>query len=281
MNDELRVMSIQAHQDDFELTCGGVFAALRKRYGNKVRLKILTTSRGASGHYEMSLEETYRRREKEAKKSAELIGAEYDNLTCLDGSNVHAQVFIDRNTLGGLWNAVRAFEPHYIFCPPVTSDSLAGVHIDHYNTGLALRFIAYQIGVPHAYPVTNGVFRKKVIDPVIINVDDGYSMGTECHVAVDITDFLETKFDMALCHESQLQEWLPWRSNEELPTLAEAREQLKKRHEKSNKRYKSDDNVAREFYCFTRWGKIPSLEDVGILFDRYDLTVPGKEYLKK
>ena len=120
----LRVMSIMAHQDDFEFTAGGLFALLRKRYGEQIRLKILATTRGASGHHEMSLEDTFRRRDAEARRSAAVIGAEYECLTGLDGAHLPGQVFIDHNTLGGLWNAIRAFEPDFIFCPPVIEDPL-------------------------------------------------------------------------------------------------------------------------------------------------------------
>ena len=49
--EKLRVMSIMAHQDDFEFEAAGLFAMLRKHYGNDVELKVLTTSRGASGHH--------------------------------------------------------------------------------------------------------------------------------------------------------------------------------------------------------------------------------------
>ena len=57
----MRVMSIMAHQDDFEFTAGGAFARLRQAYGQEVQIKILATTRGASEHHEMELEETFRR----------------------------------------------------------------------------------------------------------------------------------------------------------------------------------------------------------------------------
>lgn len=118
LENKLRVMSVMAHQDDFEMTVGGTFALLRERYENSICIKILTTSRGASGHMDVSTEETFVRRDKEARKSASIIGAEYECLKQLDGSHVEMQVFINHNLLGGLWNAIRDFEPDVIFCPP-------------------------------------------------------------------------------------------------------------------------------------------------------------------
>ena len=55
---KIRAMSIMAHQDDFEFNAGGFFAMLRKKYGRGAELKILATSRGASGHHVMGMEET-------------------------------------------------------------------------------------------------------------------------------------------------------------------------------------------------------------------------------
>ena len=112
----IRVMSIMAHQDDFEFTTGGLFAWLRHRYGDRAVLKILATTRGASGHQDLSLEQTFRRREQEAMASADVIGASYECLSLLDNSHAVGQVFPDRNTLGGLWNAIRDFQPDFIVC---------------------------------------------------------------------------------------------------------------------------------------------------------------------
>ena len=39
---ELRVMSVMAHQDDFEFEAAGLFLQLRQYYGDRVKLKILT-----------------------------------------------------------------------------------------------------------------------------------------------------------------------------------------------------------------------------------------------
>lgn len=249
-------MSIMAHQDDFEFNAGGLFAKLCKIHGDQVELKILTTTRGASGHHQMSLEETFRRREQEAKNSAAIIGAEYECLACLDGNHLPGQVFIDRNFLGGLWNAIRDFEPDYIFCPPIISNPLAGIHIDHYNTAWAVRMVAYQLTVPHAYPTMNGSPRMRTTYPVIINVDDTYACEQMYDFSVDISEVYESKVKMALCHESQIFEWLPWNSGSETNiTCEQFKDNFKKRHTLVNERYGNDNNSLREYFRFTSWGK--------------------------
>lgn len=69
----MRVMAIMAHQDDLEFNAGGTFALLRATWGEDVDLHILATTRGASGHHQMGSEETFRRRDAEARSSAALI----------------------------------------------------------------------------------------------------------------------------------------------------------------------------------------------------------------
>lgn len=279
-NETIRAMSIMAHQDDFEFNAGGVFAQLRKRYGNDVKLKILATTRGASGHHVSGLEETFRRRHAEATKSAELVGAEYECLSCLDGSHPHGNVFIDRNTLGGLWNAVRKFQPHFIFCPPVITDPLAGIHIDHYNTACAVRMIAYQLTVPHAYPMIDAEANpNRGVYPLILNVDDAYARESGYHVAVDVDDVYEIKERMAMCHESQVFEWLPWNGERPAPSTEEFRALLRARFGETSARYDRDDDAPREYFRLTRWGKNPTREDLERLFSKFDLSESGEKAL--
>ncbi len=259
-------MSIMAHQDDFEFNAGGAFALLRKYHGDRLKIKILTTNRGASGHYEMSLEDTYKVRDGEARSSAALIGAEYECMKCLDGKPLPAQVLIDANFLGGLWNAIRDFEPDYIFCPPVVTDPLAGVHIDHYNTAWGVRFVAYHLAVPHAYPTMNGPVKKKLINPVIINVDDVYACERGFDACCDISGVYELKQKMAMCHRSQIFEWLPWVDGKTPPTELEAVERFAQRHWETNERYGFTDGLPREFFRFTQWGRTPAPEEIRLIF---------------
>lgn len=252
-----------AHQDDFEFNAGGLFSILKTHYKQEIKIKILTSTRGASGHHEMVLEETFRRREREAQASATLIGAEYECLKQLDGSHLPGQVFIDHNLLGGLWNAIRKFEPDYIFCPPVIDNPMAGIHIDHYNTAWAVRMVAYQLSVPHAYPATFHPINQRVTYPVIINVHDSYAGGGEFDFCIDISSVYETKEKMALCHESQVFEWLPWNSGEAFPiTKEDFQKKFKKRHQILNEFHGFQDSVPREFFRLTNWGNNVSLEEV-------------------
>jgi hypothetical protein len=110
-------------------------------------------------------------------------------------------------------------------------------------------------------------------------VDDGYSMDSDFHAAVDISEHEELKIEMALCHESQLQEWLPWREGKEFPGREECKEQLKERHEKTKFRYNESGKGAMEFFRFTHWAKRPTEKDLEILFEKYKISECGKAFL--
>ena len=256
---ELRVMSVMAHQDDFEFEAAGLFLQLRQYYGDRVKLKILTTSRGGSGHYLHDVETTAQIREKEAEASAEIIGAEYENLTQLDGSHIPAQVFCDRNMLGGLWNAIRAFAPDYVIAPPISTNPLAGIHIDHQHTAEAVRLVAYQLGVPNAYPTINGERILRFNPPVILNCIDGYAQEPVWHFRVNIEEFREQKLQMLRCHKSQLEEWLPFVNNLDKPEIPrwsqeEWRNQTEMRHIHRNQLCGFKSAQWHEYFAVTAWG---------------------------
>jgi len=262
-----RVMSIMAHQDDFEFTASGSFALLRERYGDDIALKVVTTNTGATGHHQMSLDDTARRRDGEARAAAALIGADYECLRQLNGCHVPSQVFLDHNTMGGLWNCIRAWEPDVIFCPPVPSDPLAGVHIDHFHTAMAVRLVAYHILVPYAYPTMDGPVKQRVPYPLIINVEDSYSSEGDYHVRQDISTVYDRKKAMGLCHESQIFEWLPFTQGaEHAISRADWEQQFEQRHLSINARYGCDDGVLSEFFMITRWGRAPRDGELAALF---------------
>ena len=269
---KLRVMSVMAHQDDFEFEAAGLFLRLREYYGDDVELKILTTSTGVSGHHIIGPDETIRIREAEAIASANVVGAEYENLRQLDGTHVAAQVFCDRNMLGGLWNAIRAFAPDYIVAPPVVTNPLAGIHIDHQHTAEAVRLVAYQLGVPNAYPTMYAPRVQRVPVPAILNCPDAYCKEAMWHFGVDCDNVREGKISMLLKHKSQVCEWLPFVNNlnNTDPELGSGeawnetdwRNNLNKRVEAVNRRHGFADNTFREYFAVTRWGYVPPAEKV-------------------
>lgn len=263
-----RLLAIVPHQDDFEFTMGGTFAAVREKHGDAARIKIVNTSTGASGHHEMDADATFATRMAEARESAALIGAEAECLTRLDGTHVAGQVLVDRNLLGGLWNTIRAFRADFVFCPPVSADPLSGVHVDHEETARAVRLVAFQLGIPRAYPVMMpGAEGHDYRWPSIILTDDNYNAEAGHDVARDISTTYAKKLTMAKCHRSQVFEFLPFLRGYTGGDEAAFEREFRKRHALMNERHGLDDAHPREFFRFSRWGRALTTEEAAWLFD--------------
>jgi len=261
------LLAIVPHQDDFEFNAGGTFAQLRARYGDAVRMKVLITSTGASGHHEMNADETFRRRMEEAAASGARIGAAVECLTQLDGTHVTGQVLVSRKLLGGIWNAIRDFGADFVFCPPTVSDPLAAVHVDHEETARAVRLVGYQLGVPRAYPaLTAAAAGKEYRSPLIILMDDVYNGESHCDIANPIDDTFDLKLEMAECHISQVFEWLPFVNRQPPPSKQEFAERFRQRHSAINTRYGKDNSMPREYFRISRWGRRVTDADLKFLF---------------
>lgn len=281
MGEQLRIMSIMAHQDDFEMVAAGIFLLLRKSYGDDLKIKIVTTTRGASGHMDMDTDETFAIRDREARASAALIAAEYECLRQLDGSYVEGQVIINHNLLGGIWNVIRDFEPDVIFCPPVVTNPLSGIHIDHYNTATAVRMVAYQLIVPHAYPTMNGPIKKRFAPPLIVNVDDSYEGTSSYHICCDIFEVFDKKAEMILCHKSQIFEWLPFAEGRQPPVSEQEWKDgfFLTRHARMNNWHGKNNDVPREYFQITSWGRSASEESIKMIFPQNSERHPGLDKL--
>jgi LmbE family N-acetylglucosaminyl deacetylase len=172
--------------------------------------------------------------------------------------------------LAALWHAIRSFEPDYLFCPPLPSDPLAGIHPDHITVAEAMRRIAYMINVPHAfldeYPAADETKSRWVKTPVILNTYDGYMAGNN---AGDLIVDVEAAFDViaaeSWCHQSQINEWLPWvaRHNiEPTPTLDAWKKKLRARFDRAARELGLPEGRAWEVFVPTAWGIVPAVEQL-------------------
>jgi hypothetical protein len=50
---------------------------------------------------------------------------------------------------------------------------------------------------------------------------------------------------------------------------------------RTNKNYGIVDNISREFFSFTAWGRNVTKEDVNILFDKGTITPNGHKIIEK
>ncbi len=263
----MKILNVHAHFDDFELTAGGTFEMWRRDLGTQLSARVLVFTDGAAGHYCRSREETASIRLVEQKESAKIGGYEFQLLKLPDGSTFQEGGVLTRLALGALWKAIRAFEPDYLFCPPLPSDPLMGVHTDHLTVAEAVRRVAYLINVPHAFSdifPTDETHSEPLKTPVILNVYDGYMFGANQYdLAVDVEEAFPVIAQCAYCHRSQFQEWIPWIGRHEIrgpTTFEEWSAALRGRMARQRQDMGVAGERALEFFTVTAWGATPKLE---------------------
>src|SRR5687768_7781770 len=241
----MKALCLHAHFDDFEFVAAGTFELWRRRLGQDFRGKVIVCTDGRAGHHFRTRAETGQMRLREQEASAQIGGYEFELLRLPSGEAPReACLQVTAPLLAALWKAIRDFEPDYLFCPPLPSDPLAGIHNDHVTVAEAVRRVAYLINVPHAFtpeypPVDDASPPRPCKVPVILNVYDGYMFGSGgFDLAVDTEDVFESVCQMSWCHQSQIAEWLPWvgRHNLQPPrSLQDWSQALRARFDRQNR----------------------------------------------
>lgn len=264
----MRVMCVHAHYDDFEFVAAGTFELLRRRGIPDFRARIVVCTDGAAGHHARSPEETARLRLAEQQASAALGGYEFRLLRDPRGNPFPEASVLTADLLAALWRTIRDFEPDYLFCPPVPADPLAGIHPDHVTVAEAVRRVAYMINVPRAFsaafpqdPVETPARWRKT--PVILNTYDGYMAGANAaDLIVDVDEVFDVIAGQSWCHQTQINEWLPWVARHDIqPTrdLAEWKQKLRGRFFRQARELGLPETGAHEAFVVTSWGEVPTL----------------------
>lgn len=123
------VLAIAAHPDDVELTCGGTLASLKSR---GYRFGIVDLTRG-----EMGTRGTPEIRETEAKRAAQILGAEFREALDLGDGGLRR----DRDAELAVIDVIRREKPRLIFAP-YPDDR----HPDHRRAGQLVTDAAYYAG---------------------------------------------------------------------------------------------------------------------------------------
>src|SRR5438874_2323705 len=211
----MKALCVHAHYDDFEFVAAGTFELWRRKLGGAFRGRVLVCTDGKAGHQCRTREETGQMRLREQEASARLGGYEFELLRLPNGEPPReACLQVTPEFLAALWKAIRDFEPDYLFCPPIPTNPLAGIHNDHLTVAEAVRRVAYMINVPHAftpeYPADETSSHPCKV-PVILNVYDAYMFGANAYdLAIDVEEVFDKISEMTFCHQSQIAEWLPW-----------------------------------------------------------------------
>jgi LmbE family N-acetylglucosaminyl deacetylase len=277
----MRVLCVHAHCDDFEFVASGTFELLRLRASPGFRARVIVCTDSRSGHHFRSREETARVRWEEQTASAAIGRYEVELLKKPDGQPfTEACHVLTNELLASLWNAIREFEPDYLFCPPLPSDPLVGIHPDHVTVAEAVRRVAYLINVPHAflteYPTSDETKSRAVKTPVILNTYDGYMSGANvADIVVGVEEVFDVIAEESWCHQSQINEWLPWVARhhiEPTPNLAAWKEKLRARFARQARELGLPTDRSYEVFTPTAWGTVPTVEqlerDLPMVVDR-------------
>lgn len=284
----MKALFIHAHYDDYEFTASGTFELWRRRLGADFRARVLVCTDGAAGHHCRPRAETARVRLAEQQESARLGHYEFALLTLPDGTVPREGcLLVIPPLIAALWQAIREFEPGYLFCPPVPADPLAGIHADHQTVAEAVRRVAYLINVPHAFTPefpADETRPRAVKTPVILNTHDSYMSGTNAFdLAVNIDEAFPLVAELAWCHQSQIREWLPWvgRHNMAPPESPAAwAEALRRRFERRNLEVGLPPTPLAELFRVTAWGEVPDLAQLERDFPPLLPTASAREALR-
>jgi len=198
---DLDILSIAAHRDDTELTCGGTIIKMAEA-GYKVGL--LDLSAGESG-----TRGSAQRREREAKQAARAMGAACrENLYLPDAGIEDLREYKLR-----IAQRLRALRPSTVILP-----YWEGRHPDHYTTG--------QIGYEACFlaGLARLPLEGKPHRPYKIIYASLYVPSVQPTFVVDITAQFEKKLKAILCYASQFS---PRRDMQNLfPSRADVRERM-------------------------------------------------------
>lgn len=187
----MRVLAIGAHPDDIEITCAGTLIKCAKR-GDEVFACHL--SDGDMGHVEIMPEELGKIRREEARKAGSLAG-----FTVIWGGFHDLDIYPEnREARDKIVDIIREVQPDFII-----THNPDDYMPDHTATSKLVFDASFTATVPH-YPTKCQTIPRVV---PIYYMESNEGMGFEPTDYVDISEEMELKHKMFVCHESQVK-WL-------------------------------------------------------------------------
>ncbi len=206
MPNSINVLALFAHPDDAEFLCAGTLAHLAER-GARIHMATLTA--GDCGSTTLPAGKISAVRQKEASRSAALIGARYH---CLKSKDL--LVFYDRPHLNKVMELVRRARPSLVITHSPVDYMIDHETVSHLCQSACFGAMApnFKTGgrrpappldvVPHLY-YTDAFGKRDILGNKI-----------ESSFFVNISATLKRKEEMLACHESQ-QSWL--KSQQDIP----------------------------------------------------------------
>jgi len=194
-----RVLAIHAHPDDIEFQCAGTLLLLGQR-GCAITMATMTP--GDCGSAELGPDEISEVRRNEARRAAELLGADY---LCLEFRDL--SICVDNDSRRQVTEVIRKTRPDIVItAPPVDYMS------DHEMTSRLVRDATFNASCPNYVtqqwdpaPATDKIPALYYVDP--IEGVDWFGRAVEYDFIVDISTTFEQKLEMLACHDSQ-RAWL-------------------------------------------------------------------------
>lgn len=187
----MRVLAVGAHPDDLEILCGGTLARF-VREGHEV--VMCHAAKGDKGSFVHTSEEIARIRGAEARRAAEVAGAQYATLGFSDGEINAADVEQQHAVV----ELVREVRPDLIL-----THSPGDYHSDHNETSRLVFDCSFHATLP--LYVTDRPHGDTVAP--IYYTETIAGVGFDPTEYVDVTDVIDVKAAMLEAHESQLT-WL-------------------------------------------------------------------------
>ncbi len=204
----MKFLMIGAHQDDNEFRCGGITPKL-KAQGHDVR--FLSLCNGSGGHHIMTPEETVARRAGESAQVAELLGIQYDVWTDMNDCSLEPTLENRRRLI----RYIRNYNPDVIITHRAND-----YHADHRAAGILVQDASYMLIVPHECPDTPAMTDT----PLILYYEDRFTNPDfELALIVPTDDVHDIKLKIADINVSQVYEWLPYTTHDEVPEGKEER----------------------------------------------------------
>ena len=189
-------LTFLAHPDDAEILCGGTLIRLKEQ-GWEVH--IATCTPGDCGTMTQTPWDISSVRTKEAKASADMLGATYH---CIDERDIF--VVYDKPTLRKTIDLLRKIAPTLVF-----THAAKDYMVDHEQASLLARAASFAYGAPNAsaVPLKSGsrIPYLYYCDP--IEGLDPYGRLVGPTTVVEVTSQQEKKLAMLACHASQ-RNWL-------------------------------------------------------------------------
>lgn len=189
-----RVLAVYAHPDDPEISCGGFVARTVAAGGSAV---VVTVTRGDKGAVDPDADpdELARRRADEARRAAEVLGAdEHRGLGWPDGELDDPAVLRRR-----LVRIVREVRPDVVVAPDPTAVFFGGTYVNHRDHRAVGWAVLDAVSPDAASPLYQpGEGEPHGVGLVLLS-------GTlEPDVVVDIAPVVDVKVAAVACHASQL-----------------------------------------------------------------------------